>query len=485
MAENNKNKGGCDQISFLHDGLLCYILGFLPILDAVRTCVLSTRWRYVWQSIPSLNFDIDKARHPEGYIYEGNLDDEDVTSLDVFLGELDREPKVVDIIDRVLSSHCGNVDCCLIKYYMRLDLNFNGLVRSIEELIMSKKIRKLTLRCYKDRNSEEEHSFPFGLFTSQSLHVLELNWCHIPNPSPFHGCSNLTHLSLTDVVLTDEVFHEIIANSVSLKKLILRHLYTVSKLSIINANLEFLELRFIVADEIEVIAENLEELTVGVLVFRSHYIKLRTPRLHCYVSGKKADQAYYYAPNLMKSVEILQMCTSLLRRVPRLGWIYPFENLQIVSIILDLKDMIQVNILSHILLKLCTQLETLHIKGDDEVLSQQSDHSFECPYAYPTFWEGQKLHNSISNHLTELELTGFKGDLTEITFLRYIMTNATKMKKMVIQCDNNCSIDGVLSATELLYFPKISIDLALELKPCPSYLAMEGGNFKLWLESLA
>ncbi|KAF5207502.1 hypothetical protein FRX31_002911, partial [Thalictrum thalictroides] len=235
--------------------------------------------------------DIDKVGHPEGYIYEGNLDDEDVTSLDIFLGELDREPK--------------------------------------------------------------------------SLHVLELNWCHVQNASPFQGCSNLTHLSLTDVVLTDEVFHEIVANYVSLKKLILHHLYTISKLSIINANLKVLDMRFIVADEIEVIAENLEELTVGVLVFRSHYIKLRTSRLHCYVSGKKADQTYHYAPNLTKSVEILQMCTSL------------------------------------------------H-KGDDEVLSQQSDHSFECPYAYSTFWEGQKLHNSISNHLTELELTGFKGDLTEI-----------------------------------------------------------------------
>ncbi|KAF5181886.1 hypothetical protein FRX31_028527, partial [Thalictrum thalictroides] len=90
--------------------------------------------------------------------------------------------------------------------------------------------------------------------------------------------------------------------------------------------------------------------------------------------------------------------------------------------------MIQVNILSHILLKLCTRLETLHIKGDDEILCQQSDHSFECPYAYSTFWEGQKLHNSLSNSLKELELKGFRGDLMKITFLKYIMTNASKME---------------------------------------------------------
>ncbi|KAF5198897.1 F-box and leucine rich repeat domains containing protein, partial [Thalictrum thalictroides] len=122
--------------------------------------------------------------------------------------------------------------------------------------------------------------------------------------------------------------------------------------------------------------------------------------------------------------------------------------------------------------------------GDDEVLSQQSDLYFEFPYAYSTFWEEPKLYNNISNHLKELELTGFVGDIVETAFLKHIMTNAGKMEKMVIQFDNNCSIDGALSAMELLHFPKISIDLALELKPSPSYLAMEGGNFNSWIESL-
>lgn len=46
-----------DHISDLHDDLLLDILVLLPLVEAVRTCVLSRRWRHVWTRVPLLEFD--------------------------------------------------------------------------------------------------------------------------------------------------------------------------------------------------------------------------------------------------------------------------------------------------------------------------------------------------------------------------------------------------------------------------------------------
>ncbi|KAG2556500.1 MEIOTIC F-BOX protein MOF-like isoform X3 [Panicum virgatum] len=43
-----------DRISALPDAVLQHALGFLPVREAVRTCVLARRWRHLWRSLPFL-----------------------------------------------------------------------------------------------------------------------------------------------------------------------------------------------------------------------------------------------------------------------------------------------------------------------------------------------------------------------------------------------------------------------------------------------
>ncbi|RHN53024.1 putative F-box domain, leucine-rich repeat domain, L domain-containing protein [Medicago truncatula] len=51
---HSENEESEDRLSDLPDCLLVYILSFLRIEYAVRTCILSTRWKHLWKRIPEL-----------------------------------------------------------------------------------------------------------------------------------------------------------------------------------------------------------------------------------------------------------------------------------------------------------------------------------------------------------------------------------------------------------------------------------------------
>ncbi|KAJ0462859.1 putative F-box-like domain superfamily protein [Helianthus annuus] len=48
-----------DRLSSLPDGLIHKILYFISIKHAIQTSVLSSRWRFLWTSMPFLNFSRD------------------------------------------------------------------------------------------------------------------------------------------------------------------------------------------------------------------------------------------------------------------------------------------------------------------------------------------------------------------------------------------------------------------------------------------
>ncbi|CAH8362614.1 unnamed protein product [Eruca vesicaria subsp. sativa] len=65
MAEEGRNGDGVDSISLLPDVILQTILSSLETDIAIRTSILSKRWRYVWFGTPSLHLKLYK-HGPEG-----------------------------------------------------------------------------------------------------------------------------------------------------------------------------------------------------------------------------------------------------------------------------------------------------------------------------------------------------------------------------------------------------------------------------------
>ncbi|CAN6372811.1 unnamed protein product [Urochloa humidicola] len=54
--------GGADHLSALPDCLLHTNMSFLKARQVVQTCVLSSRWRHLWRSVPCLDIDFDEFR---------------------------------------------------------------------------------------------------------------------------------------------------------------------------------------------------------------------------------------------------------------------------------------------------------------------------------------------------------------------------------------------------------------------------------------
>ncbi|KAL1819120.1 hypothetical protein ACET3Z_013989 [Daucus carota] len=85
-----------DRISKLPQNLQETILGFLPIQDAVKSSILSTKWRHCWTMIPNLIFDFEFV-------------DRIMSKLDGIRNPELRAHKLVSVINKVLLLHNGPI----------------------------------------------------------------------------------------------------------------------------------------------------------------------------------------------------------------------------------------------------------------------------------------------------------------------------------------------------------------------------------------
>ncbi|XP_050877746.1 putative FBD-associated F-box protein At5g56700 [Lathyrus oleraceus] len=58
-----------DRISELHDSILCHILSFLPTKHAATTSILSKRWKSLWLSVLTLEFDCKSFKDMASFGY--------------------------------------------------------------------------------------------------------------------------------------------------------------------------------------------------------------------------------------------------------------------------------------------------------------------------------------------------------------------------------------------------------------------------------
>ncbi|KAL5553565.1 hypothetical protein UlMin_040966 [Ulmus minor] len=185
---------GPDFISDLPQSIIESILTRLPIRDAVRTSILSSKWRYKWATITQLVFN-DKC------VALYNDQDAEVV-----------EKHLIDFITRALFLHKGPIhkfelsSACLpscpdVDQWI-LFLSRNG----IKELVL-------------DLEQSEWFRIPSCLFQCRKLTHLELCKCEFDPPSTFKGFASLKSLKLHQVLVSPDVIESLISSCPLLESL--------------------------------------------------------------------------------------------------------------------------------------------------------------------------------------------------------------------------------------------------------------------------
>ncbi|XP_058080863.1 F-box/FBD/LRR-repeat protein At1g13570-like isoform X4 [Magnolia sinica] len=196
--QNERSDPDLDLISNLPVDAYNAILMCLPLRDAVRTSILSRKWRYRWASIPHLVFDGIKR-----------------CAIDL-----------ADIVNGVLLVHNGPVHKFVCSYYVKAPYHLDQWI-----LFLSKNgIKQLTLGFL--QHSYRVHS---RLFSCQAPSDLHLTGCKINPPPAFEGFRGLRNLYLQRVCIANDELERLILKCPLLETLTLKNCYSRLIHFVINA----------------------------------------------------------------------------------------------------------------------------------------------------------------------------------------------------------------------------------------------------------
>ncbi|CAN8253005.1 unnamed protein product [Cochlearia groenlandica] len=164
-----------DRISRLPDDFLLQILSWLPTKDVLKTSLLSKRWRFLWRSVPRLNFDL-------------SLHDDVCPRFSQFVTRslLLHKAHILDSLCIKIGSVCFNADVD-IGIWVK-----TAIERFLRELSIS--------YC----SGEEPIRLPKCLFTCGTLVALKLDNMSLVDASSYVCFQSLKTLHLLDVKYLDE-----------------------------------------------------------------------------------------------------------------------------------------------------------------------------------------------------------------------------------------------------------------------------------------
>ncbi|KAK9269637.1 hypothetical protein L1049_001414 [Liquidambar formosana] len=418
------NVEGEDVISNLPDSVLHHILSFLPTKDAVRFCMFSTRWKYLWTSLPNIDLD-DLLYFGEKNIWSPH-----------------ERTCYMNFVERVLMLHDMSN---LKRFRLSCRVFFNAsYVNEWVSTAVRHKVQELDICFF----VEEPFGLPCCIFTCESLTALKIAMncvLKLPNcisfPSLkslqlrfvtfmenystqklFSGCPVLQELAILDCEWMN--LESITISIPTLKSLTIDELPCFGKTDDLNdceikiyaANL--LSFKYIGNLSNDIFLYNLSSLLVASI----HIPNLCERRNEIARRGVKLLRGVHNAKSVRLSngtIESLFLAENIPDHFPI------FQNLTHLEFSMEIENHTIGALME--LLQSSPNLESLvFAKGlDPRIFLCEDD------------WNLKSVPKCFLSHLKTVDLHNFLGNDTEICFLEFLLKNALVLERINICCYKN------------------------------------------------
>ncbi|KAM0877643.1 hypothetical protein ACQ4PT_035356 [Festuca glaucescens] len=400
------------HLADLSEDLLSVVLSKLPIKDAVRTGLLSSKWRHMWRGCSKLKFD--------GITVCGSG----------LFGGQEYTQKFIDNVNAVMQQHrCMVVDELVIKF--GFDSRLMDHVNTWVDFALSSRMKSLALDFApaKFMGRTDQYKFPVQLLDEGSifqLRHLRLSFTSFELPPQFSGFPNLTTLDLHMLRVTRKDLQDMLSNCVNLEWLSMIRCHLNDELTVARPLSKLIYL--------SVAHCNITKIVLNAVKLKTFmfYGRLYPIDLGCAPELKHAFLEFYSSVTLEYALTVLPKVISSVQYLT-LRAIFPLK-LKYLNLWLILKHEEASNILSLAsFLRAAPYVEKLEMHFS----VYDSMHEVSKPI--------KSLPRCPHNYLKNLHITGFSGTTGQLEFLLHAVENAPVLKMLTIKGADltGCDLDHI------------------------------------------
>ncbi|XP_077242139.1 putative F-box protein At1g49610 isoform X1 [Tasmannia lanceolata] len=412
-------------ITNLPDQLLLLILSFLPILDAINTSFLSTRWRYLWTLTTNLDFDQRLIVSPtEDFSKSRRL--------------------FASFVDRALLLHEGS-EINRLRIWFNYDHElYESHLSSWIRFAILRNVKELDLQLEREWEDNDFYfwDMPFlfnpSVFIRDSVRVLKLCLPGL-DPTPDMRFGSITTLHLKQIGLTERTIPDLLNFCPHLENLVLDHvgLY-MAPLKIYSVKLKTLSIvnSIQMNGSVEIDAPNLLSFTCIRYLADDYLIKDVSSLVEAVIIFSLSNAFFQ---NWRKIVNALTHVRSL--KVQSWWWMqhlqqtgeYSEEILPHKFRYLELETVLSKMELPGIarILRISPNLETMVLESDmvDQMVYMADNNASEESYTGDYL---EKVFTGSPLYLKKLKITSFLATDNEIELVKYLLKYGVALEKIIL-----------------------------------------------------